>query len=103
MSEPMTREQAQKFLADEMDVLETMNLGPPEWRAQFRDAIAALEAEPPCACGGIEEVVKMLEESGWYVARVGGETSWTDTKPPVPTYYLALCRTSLPAKEEATP
>ena len=50
----MTREQAQKFLADEVAVLETMNLGPPEWRAQFREAIAALEAEPPCACGGRE-------------------------------------------------
>jgi len=55
----MTREEAQKFLAGEMDVLETMNLGPPEWRAQFREAVAAVaavEAAPTCACGGEEAI-----------------------------------------------
>jgi len=47
----MTREEALEFLADEMAILEAQNLGPPEWRAQFREAVAALEAMPPCACG----------------------------------------------------
>ena len=42
----MTHKEALEFLYQELAVLEAQNLGPPEWREQWRDVIAALEAEP---------------------------------------------------------
>jgi len=42
----MTQKEALAFLHQELEVLEAQDLGPPEWRAQWREAIAALEAEP---------------------------------------------------------
>ena len=61
----MTREEALEFLADEMAFLEVQNLGPPEWRAQFREAVAALEAVPPCACGNRKPLAVIKGIKAW--------------------------------------